>query len=238
MKTKTQVNQRLDWYIGKYIDFDGMYGMQCADLVVDYCYWLTGIRLWGNARDLINNNFKGTADIHENTPDFIAKKGDVAIYTRGSFDNQYGHTSIVYEDGNKSSFVCIEQNWDGRANTPVMKRKDDYSGVSHFIRFKIAADPKGTAKTDIELAREVIAGKHGSGAERKKKLGSRYNAVQFQVNNILTGKNNKKPKKTELQIAREVIRGNWSNGQTRDKLLRQAGYNPASIQRIVNDLLR
>ena len=40
-------------------------------------------------------------------------------------------------------------------------------------------------KTVDELAREVIAGKHGSGAARRESLGANYEAVQKRVNELL-----------------------------------------------------
>lgn len=45
--------------------------------------------------------------------------------------------------------------------------------------------PTTPEKTIDELAREVIAGKHGNGADRKKALGDKYAAVQARVNELL-----------------------------------------------------
>ncbi len=39
-------------------------------------------------------------------------------------------------------------------------------------------------------------------------------------------------------IAREVIDGKWGNGQERKQRLRDAGYDPAEVQRKVNEILR
>ena len=47
-----------------------------------------------------------------------------------------------------------------------------------------------------------------------------------------------KPKKTNEEIAKEVIAGKWGNGETRKKKLEEAGYNYATIQRLVNKLLK
>lgn len=49
-------------------------------------------------------------------------------------------------------------------------------------------------KTDKQLADEVIKGIHGTGAERKAKLGSRYDAVQKLVDEMLKPKPVAKPK--------------------------------------------
>ncbi|ARQ07275.1 Putative cell wall hydrolase LytN [Macrococcoides canis] len=134
MKTYSEASSRIDWYEGKYINFDGVYGMQCMDLAVDYVYWLTGIRMWGNARDAINNDFEGQFTVCENTPSFQQQRGDIAVFTRGAFDNLYGHIAIVYNSGDLNGCMVLEQNWDGQARTPATLRWDDCSGISHFIR--------------------------------------------------------------------------------------------------------
>ncbi|HEL2261488.1 TPA: glucosaminidase domain-containing protein, partial [Streptococcus suis] len=49
-------------------------------------------------------------------------------------------------------------------------------------------------KTDEELAREVLAGKHGAGEDRKRSLGPRYEPVQAIVNKLIKAK--EKPSET------------------------------------------
>ena len=44
-------------------------------------------------------------------------------------------------------------------------------------------------------------------------------------------------KKTDADIAHEVIRGLWGTGSDRIRRLRNAGYNPEKIQRIVNKMI-
>jgi hypothetical protein len=39
-------------------------------------------------------------------------------------------------------------------------------------------------------------------------------------------------------VAREVIKGKWGNGAARKKALKAAGYNPTTIQKRVNELLK
>lgn len=46
-----------------------------------------------------------------------------------------------------------------------------------------------------------------------------------------------KPKKSIDEIAREVINGNWGNGSERKKRLAEAGYDYATVQAKVNELL-
>lgn len=79
-------------------------------------------------------------------------------------------------------------------------------------------------KSIDELAREVLEGKHGSGAKRKKSLGNRYNEVQKRINELYT-------------VADEVIEGKWGNDDTRKKKLKNAGYPYDLVQKIVNEKL-
>lgn len=88
-------------------------------------------------------------------------------------------------------------------------------------------------KTAAELAQEVLDGKWGNGASRKKKLtaaGYDYAAVQAEVNKLVA----KPAKKSNEEIAQEVLAGKWGNGAERKKRLTAAGYNYAAIQKIVN----
>lgn len=93
-----------------------------------------------------------------------------------------------------------------------------------------------SGKSIETLAHEVIAGKHGTGAERRKSLGSQYDAVQLKVNQILSVKETKPQLKSVNTIAKEVIAGKWGNGSERKNKLERAGYNPSTIQAEVNKL--
>lgn len=85
--------------------------------------------------------------------------------------------------------------------------------------------------TDSQLADMVINGDFGSGDARKKALGDRYDKVQDLVNKKLS-------KKSVTEIAKEVIAGKWGNGAERKRRLTQAGYDPAAVQKKVNELLK
>lgn len=134
----------------------------------------------------------------------------------------------------------------------------DVAGRKQSVAQKIvsAITRKPAPKTTAQLAAEVIAGKHGVGAARKRSLGSRYAEVQAEVNRMLLGSNAatrvvKKPapapkpkpapapkRKTNTQIAMEVIAGKWSTGNERKARLAAAGYDYAAVQKIVNQRLR
>ena len=141
MKTLKDADKYIKKAIGKGIDFDGQYGYQCADLSVDYMYYITDkkVRMWGNAKDLINNDFKGLATVYKNTPSFLAKKGDVFVMgaNRGG---GYGHTGIVVS-ATLNTITVIDQNWLGGGATfseVTTKRTHAYDKEMWFIRPKFA----------------------------------------------------------------------------------------------------
>src|SRR5699024_6775180 len=89
---------------------------------------------------------------------------------------------------------------------------------------------KPASKTIEQLAVEVIAGKHGTGEERKKALDPNYSAVQKRVNEKLGAKSKpvSKPKKSVNQMAQEVIAGKHGTGNAnrRNSLgISQSEYN-------------
>ena len=93
-------------------------------------------------------------------------------------------------------------------------------------------------KTVEEVAEEVIAGKWGSGTDRKNRLtsaGYDYSTVQAKVNQLVKDKINKK---SVTEIAKEVIAGKWGNNPNRKENLKAAGYDYNEVQKKVNELLK
>ena len=96
---------------------------------------------------------------------------------------------------------------------------------------EVVTPPKPVKKTVEQLAREVLGGLWGNGADRVNNLtraGYNADAVQKAVNAILN------PKKPIDVIAKEVIAQKWGNGADRVKRLKDAGYNPDAVQAEVN----
>lgn len=94
-------------------------------------------------------------------------------------------------------------------------------------------EPAPEGKSVERLAQEVLDGKWGNGAARRRRLteaGYDYDTVQDAVNAILLEK-----RLEEVVVA--VIRGDYGNGATRDRKLRAKGYDPAIIQSLVNERL-
>lgn len=99
---------------------------------------------------------------------------------------------------------------------------------------KKAPATKAPAKVDIDaLADAVIRGEYGNGDERKRRLGSNYDAVQKRVNEKLSAKS--KPAPNIDALADAVIRGEYGNG---DERKRRLGSNYAAVQKRVNEKLR
>ena len=99
-----------------------------------------------------------------------------------------------------------------------------------------------TVKSVDVIAKEVINGSWGNGAERKERLtkaGYDYSKVQAKVNELLGAKKQAAPPNKSVDaIAREVINGLWGNGADRKQKLESAGYNYREVQNRVNALLR
>lgn len=93
--------------------------------------------------------------------------------------------------------------------------------------------PKISGKSIDQLANEVIAGKHGSGAQRKKSLGSQYDAVQKRVNEKLLGTKSKtKPAGKSIdQLVKETLAGKHGNGEARKKSL---GKSYKAVMDVIN----
>ena len=125
------------------IDADAHFHAQCADLIVDYMLWLTDnkTRMWGDAKQAIQNTLPSGYKVVPNKPETIPKTGWIAVYTTGSYA-QYGHIGIVYNPGNTTKFKILEQNFNGLANKKPQTRWDNYYGLTHFITVPYAESKK------------------------------------------------------------------------------------------------
>jgi len=181
--------------------------------------------------------------------------GDLIMFRYSSLspidDYSASHVGIVEKvDGNTITTLegNVEGSGDNWAETSTFKRKTRYlndSSVYAFFRpnwsssiTSNSASTQKSSKTVDELANEVIAGKWGSGDDRKSRLknaGYDYTAVQNKVNEKLLG--SKKQLKSTEEIAREVIAGKWGSGDERKKKLTSAGYDYNAVQLLVNALM-
>lgn len=95
---------------GKYIDDDGAYGAQCMDLYADYQrnYLKVTVKGAPSAKQAWDSYNTSAFTKIANTPSFVPKRGDVAIWNMGT----YGHIAICTGEGNTNYFVSLDQNWD------------------------------------------------------------------------------------------------------------------------------
>ncbi|MBO6214117.1 MAG: DUF4214 domain-containing protein [Lachnospiraceae bacterium] len=96
-------DEAIDWVfsqLGNGIDYDGVYGNQCVDLIMAYYEYLGVKPVRGNGADYVSNELpEGWQRIEGAAP----QKGDILVYTGGY--GGYGHVGI-YE----SDYVHYHQN--------------------------------------------------------------------------------------------------------------------------------
>lgn len=127
-------------YSGKAIDYDGTYGVQCVDLVKHYVKNVLGIspQSIGNAIEYYNKRnkvayLKDNFRWHNNTPDFIPKKGDICVFTSKSGN---GHVSVATGEGTTSYFYSYDQNYPKALHEPMTKIKHSYNSFLGVLRPK------------------------------------------------------------------------------------------------------
>lgn len=173
-----------------------------CDAFIDWCFY----KAYGaKAKDVICGNFD---DYTVNSCKYYEKagrlgttpqKGAQVFFTKNGKSSGCHHTGLVYDVDN-TYFYTIEGNTSS-ANTVVAnggcvaKKKYSISAYKGKVLFGYPkyelveqTETRSATKTVDELAREVIDGKWGSGADRKKRLTDaeyNYSEVQAKVNQIL-----------------------------------------------------
>ena len=139
------------------------------------------------------------------------KKGDWILYDwddsgRGDNTGDPDHVGTVVKVSGSKIYVI-----EGNYSRSVQERELSINGryIRGFVTPKfeaMATKPKPKKKKSIEtIAHEVIAGKWGTGSDRKKKLkeaGYNYEAVQKEVNKILKARKKKKKKTVTYTVKR------------------------------------
>lgn len=165
------------------------------------------------------------------------KAGDVHLKTYLHVVMSINSSQIAHASINEKGEVIGGKTGDQTGKEICIRDYYEYSGGwDVHLRY---AGQNIEVTTDVSVdtvAREVIAGKWGSGNTRKNLLteaGYDYNIIQAKVNDILS----EKELKSNVEIAREVIAGKWGNGNTRKQKLTAAGYDYSAIQKLVNEML-
>lgn len=156
--------------LGKGIDYDGTYGVQCVDLAKHYIKNVLGVtpQSIGNAIEYYNKrktseyltkNFKWI----DNTAEFIPKKGDLCVFTSKSGN---GHISVATGEGTTSYFYSYDQNFPKAKHEPMTKIKHSYTSFLGVLRpkkkkstsLKYFKDYKGDSESIVD-ALEAIGAK-------------------------------------------------------------------------------
>lgn len=110
-------------YLGRPVDYDGVAGVQCVDLIDAYLDEVFGIRgVWVNgARDFYNkfNSYPALVQAFvrvPNTRDLVVQQGDIVVWDGGT----WGHVAIGTGEGNIDWFESIEENTLGK-HEPTQK---------------------------------------------------------------------------------------------------------------------
>lgn len=176
--------------IGKYIDYDGMFGSQCWDLVQYYVIEYLGVppRILGGC-DLVNNllyppKLNDVLEYFDEVPTTQMIKGDIVIWERGH--------------------IAIFDHWDGincwyltqNTGTGENPKGTTYIGILNLgnakaFRLKgitLDVEPTEEPKPEtinndelLDLVRRTIRGDFGNGQDRINALGDLYDEVQYQV---------------------------------------------------------
>lgn len=112
------LNEFLNKYNYRYLDYDGHFGYQCVDLIRGYVKQVYGVNPYvaipttGNAKDIFN---KFTTNKYfqkiKNTPNGIPQKGDIIFW--GTFPTLYGWAGHVgiYIEGDLYNIISFDQNY-------------------------------------------------------------------------------------------------------------------------------
>lgn len=121
------VDQFFADYEGKGIDFDGVYGKECVDVVEQYFVDVLGIpAIKGNAIDYWTHYPQDHFERIENTPTNFPQKSDIVIWNLG----QFGHIAVARE-GDVNKFVSFDQNYPTQG---YIDNNGNFigTGVAHF----------------------------------------------------------------------------------------------------------
>lgn len=146
--------------LGKGIDYDGAYGVQCVDLAKHFIKNVLGVepQSIGNAIEYYNKRKSSkylTTNFNwiSNTPDFVPRKGDLCVFTSKS---GHGHISVATGEGTTSYFYSYDQNYPSAKHEPMTKIKHTYASFLGVLRPKnqkniktAASAQKAKYKTEV-----------------------------------------------------------------------------------------
>ena len=141
-------------HLGKAMDYDGVAGAQCVDLAKYYLDEIFDIKpgAWGDAH-CYYDNFNSIAPLKQNftrianTPNFVPKKGDIAVWKSSLSSGGWGHIAICSGEGDTKYFYSYDQNWTGNHDA-CKKIKHDYNSFAGVLRPKDQSKVTGESKKE------------------------------------------------------------------------------------------
>lgn len=190
------LQQFIEKYNGKYIDFDQAWGNQCFDLFHQFVVEVLGLtdpRIMAApaAKDLYNNfnNLKGHEYFERipNTPMGVPNEGDIVIFGSGT----YGHVSIFIE-GDANNFKSFDQNYP--VGSPCHIQGHTYSSCLGWLRYKgqqsvdnelqVCLQHHTLLVTELEKIKEALRKAVDINNENRNELESKNSQVQGYQDNL------------------------------------------------------
>ena len=153
----SKYSEWLEKNLGKTIDYDKQYGIQCYDWFNKYASDLLGVPnslLFSHmyACEVYTDfNMQDYFTRIPNTPSFVPKVGDVCIWS-ASLNGGAGHIAIATGQGNTKEFYVTEQNTNGLAKDPSKTVKRNYNFFLGVLRPKKQDIFKDTEKLTVALS--------------------------------------------------------------------------------------
>lgn len=151
-----QFNEFLAKYNGKYVDWDGVYGPQCVDLMRQYILEVLALPndsvkpvvgakdVYNKFDNIVDNNF---FEKIPNTLVAIPEEGDIVLWGNST----YGHVAICIEGAGQNTFRSFDQNYP--TGSPCHVQEHNYTSVLGWIRAKDGSLQKELDKCRTERDR-------------------------------------------------------------------------------------
>ena len=152
MKLQDFINK----YQGKFVNFDTAYPNQCVDLSKQWEYDNGWPIITGNACKEPDNADKNFYTWISNTPTGIPKEGDLIIWNC-SVGNGSGHIAIFIE-GDANSFRSFDQNYP--TGTPAHIQNHTYKNILGWLSPNVLHQPEGAQMT-IDLTKSILIRRDG-----------------------------------------------------------------------------
>jgi predicted nucleic acid-binding Zn-ribbon protein len=178
----------IDKYNGKSIDWDLAYGGQCVDLFRQYCHEVLGISqpksvtgaadFWSNydTDSVLNQNFTKIA----NSTEFVPQAGDVGIWNRRA-GGGYGHIAVCTGKGDTNSFESFDQNWSRVSFCELVNHNyTNFYGVLRFNKVMVEKLYRGYDLSNLD-SMKIAVDDHIKVAEGQLVDKSQYEAIKGQL---------------------------------------------------------